>query len=53
MFLWGRSNVTSPLHIFTGHSEAVLEVKWRRYNGGKTESNCFVKMIVENAVFVL
>ena len=35
VFLWGRSNVASPLHIFTGHSEAVLEVQWRRYKGGK------------------
>ena len=35
VFLWGRSNVASPLHIFTGHSETVLEVQWRRYKGGK------------------
>ena len=35
VFLWGRSNVASPLHIFTGHSEAVLEVQWRCYRGGE------------------
>lgn len=34
VFLWGRSNVASPLHIFTGHSETVLEVQWRKHKGG-------------------
>ena len=35
VFLWNRNNVSSPRHIFTGHSESVLEVQWRRHRGGK------------------
>ena len=38
VFLWGRSNVAAPLHIFTGHSEAVLEVQWRRHTGGESSA---------------
>lgn len=41
VFLWGRSNVASPLHIFTGHSETVLEVQWRRYKGGMLHVHIF------------
>lgn len=28
VFLWGQSNVTTPVHIFSGHSEAVLDLQW-------------------------
>lgn len=28
VFLWGQSNVSAPVHIFSGHSEAVLELQW-------------------------
>lgn len=28
VFLWGQSNVATPVHIFSGHSEAVLELQW-------------------------
>lgn len=34
VFLWSRNNVSSPRHIFTGHSESVVEVQWRRQKGG-------------------
>ncbi len=34
VFLWSRSNVSAPLHVFTGHTEAILEVQWRQYRGG-------------------
>ena len=28
VFLWGQSNESTPVHIFSGHSEAVLELQW-------------------------
>lgn len=28
MFLWGQSNVSTPVYIFSGHSEAVLDLQW-------------------------
>lgn len=28
VFLWGQSNVSTPVHIFSGHSEAVLDLQW-------------------------
>lgn len=28
VFLWGQGNVYSPVHIFSGHSEAVLDLQW-------------------------
>ena len=28
VFLWGQSNVATPVHIFSGHSEAVLDLQW-------------------------
>jgi len=28
VFLWNRTSPTTPTHILTGHSEAVLEVQW-------------------------
>ena len=37
VFLWSRSNISTPLHVFTGHSEPVLEVQWRQYRGGMSK----------------
>lgn len=28
VFLWGQSNVSSPVHILSGHSEAILDLQW-------------------------
>ena len=28
VFLWGQNNEAAPVHIFSGHSEAVLELQW-------------------------
>ena len=28
VFLWGQNNVATPVHVFTGHSEAVLDLQW-------------------------
>ena len=39
VFLWSRSNVSAPLHQFTGHTEPVLEVQWRKYEGGRGASS--------------
>ncbi len=28
MFLWGHKNISTPIDVFTGHSEAVLDLQW-------------------------
>ena len=35
MFVWSRTNVTRPVGIFSGHTEPVTELHWRRHRGGQ------------------
>ena len=28
VFLWGQTDINTPVHILTGHSEAVLDLQW-------------------------
>ena len=35
VFIWSRTNLSAPVCVLTGHEEAVLDLKWRRYGGGK------------------
>ena len=34
VFLWSRSNVSSPVSILQGHKGAVVEAQWRKVADG-------------------
>lgn len=34
VFLWSRSNISSPITALQGHDGAVVEAQWRKVDGG-------------------
>lgn len=37
VFIWNRTNVATPVCTLTGHSEAVVDVQWRKLERGQRE----------------
>ena len=44
VFLWSRSNVSSPVAILQGHKGAVVEAQWRKVAAGT--QLCCLRMYV-------
>lgn len=34
VFIWSRTNIATPTHIFNGHTDAVVDIQWVKYERG-------------------
>ena len=38
VFIWSRTNIATPTHIFNGHTDAVIDIQWVKNERGTSVS---------------